>query len=162
MIGRSCKRKGVKVSTLEFLSAVRKNNNKNSWDLKRSEQTLNILVGSFVPLRALNRRADLPLGWKDLRLGPPISGGPKILGLRTISGISIWIFVLVQRTFFTMPLTKNLYWRISAKYCKEWRWAFSFYGLDNLLLLRMCGTKRLNPFFQITRSQWGPGTQIDM
>ena len=40
-------------------------------------------------------------------------GGPKISGVRTISSIfvsnCICIFVLVQRTFFTMPPTKDLY-----------------------------------------------------
>ena len=64
---------------------------------------------------------DLPLGWKGLYLGHPISWGPKILWVRTISSISvsnyICIFVLVQRTFFTMPLTKDLYsrgWQICS------------------------------------------------
>jgi len=38
---------------------------------------------------------------------------PKVLGVRTISSISvsdyICIFVLIQHTFFTMPLAKDLY-----------------------------------------------------
>jgi len=49
----------------------------------------------------------------------PDFGGPKILRVRTISSISvrnyICAFDLVQHTFFTMPLTKDLYGRVSAK-----------------------------------------------
>jgi len=43
---------------------------------------------------------------------PPISGGPKILGVRKISSISVSIYIcifgLVQGMFFTMPQTKEL------------------------------------------------------
>ena len=50
--------------------------------------------------------ADLPLGWKGLCLGPPISRSRTILGVRKISSISesnyICIFVLVQHTFFLL------------------------------------------------------------
>jgi len=49
---------------------------------------------------------------KRLKPRAPILGRPKISGVRTISSIFvsnyICIFVLVQRTFFTMPLTKDL------------------------------------------------------
>ena len=42
------------------------------------------------------------------------------------------------------------YRRMIAKDWSEWRWAFSVHGVDNWLLLRiMCGTKRLNLFFQL-------------
>ena len=52
--------------------------------------------------------------------------------------------------YFTMPLTKDLFGRMSAKHWSEWRWAFSFYGVENCFLLRIiCGTKRLNPFFRL-------------
>jgi len=52
--------------------------------------------------------------------------------------------------FFTMPLTTDLYRRMSAKDWSEWRWAFSFYGVENWLVSRiMCETKRLNPFFRL-------------
>jgi len=48
-----------------------------------------------------------------------------------------------------MPLTQDLYKRMSAKDRSEWRWAFSFYGVENWLLLRiMCGTKRLTSLFR--------------
>ena len=56
---------------------------------------------------------------------------------------------MVQRTFFTMPLTKDLYGRMSAKNWSEWRWAFSFSGVENWLLHIMRGTKRLNPFLRL-------------
>ena len=52
--------------------------------------------------------------------------------------------------FCTIPLTKDLYSRMSAKDWSEWRWGFSFSGVENRLLLHMmCGTKRLNPFFRL-------------
>jgi len=81
-------------------------------------------------------------------------GGPKILWVRTIFSISvsnyICIFALVQRTFFTVLLTKDLYRRMSTIDWSEWRWAFSFYGVENWLLLHiMCGTNRLNPIFRL-------------
>jgi len=61
---------------------------------------------AFHTIHAPNAGADLPLGWKGLSLGPPISGSLKILGVRTISSISvsnyICIFVLIQRTFFLL------------------------------------------------------------
>ena len=42
------------------------------------------------------------------------------------------------------------YKRMSAKNWSEWRWAFSLYGVENWLLLRiMRGTKCLNPFFRL-------------
>jgi len=45
------------------------------------------------------------------------------------------------------------YRRITAKNWSEWRWAFSFYGIETCLLLRiMYGTKRLNDFSDYTRS----------
>jgi len=51
---------------------------------------------------------------------------------------------------FTISLTKDLCARMIAKDWSGWRWAFSFYGVENWLLLRiMCGTKRLNPFFRL-------------
>ena len=63
------------------------------------------------------------------------------------------MFVLLfwfNARFFTMLLTKDLYRRMSAKDWSEWRWAFSFYGVEDGLLLRiMCITKRLNPFFRL-------------
>jgi len=44
-----------------------------------------------------------------------------------------------------MPLTKDLYRRMSAKHWSEWRWAFSLYGVENWLSLHiMFGTKRIN------------------
>jgi len=60
-------------------------------------------------LSVLDAGADLTLGYKGLSLGPPISGGPKILGIRTISNISVrnYIFVLVQRTFFYYAANKR-------------------------------------------------------
>jgi len=39
---------------------------------------------------------DLPLSYKGLSLGPPVSKGPKILGVRTVSSISasiIFVFL---------------------------------------------------------------------
>jgi len=63
--------------------------------------------------------ADLPLGLKGLSLGPLILGGPKRLEVRTISSISVSIiFVFLfwfNAHFFTMPQTKDLYRRMSAK-----------------------------------------------
>jgi len=51
-----------------------------------------------------------------------------------------------------MPLTKDLY-GMSTKDWSEWRWAFSYYGVENWLLLRiMCGAKRLNPFFRLHKA----------
>ena len=47
-------------------------------------------------------------------------------------------------------VVQGYYRRVSAKDWSEWRWAFSFYGIDTWLLLHvMCGTKRLNPFFRL-------------
>ena len=44
------------------------------------------------------------------------------------------------------------YRRISAENWSEWRWAFSFHGVETWLLLRIiCGTKRLNAFSDYTR-----------
>jgi len=62
-----------------------------------------------------------------------MSGGPKILGVRIISSVYVsnYIFILVQRTFFHYPLTKDLYRRMSARGWSDWRWAFSFYGVEN-------------------------------
>jgi len=55
--------------------------------------------------------ANLPLGCKGLILGPPISGDPKILRVRTIYSISvsnyIGTFDLVQRTFFYYAANKR-------------------------------------------------------
>jgi len=49
-----------------------------------------------------------------------------------------------------MLLTKGLYIRMGAKDWSEWRWALSFSGVENWLLLHiMCGTKRLNPFCRL-------------
>jgi len=49
-----------------------------------------------------------------------------------------------------MPLTKDLYRRMSEKDWSERRWALSFYGVENWSLLPIiCGTKRLNPFFRL-------------
>jgi len=63
------------------------------------------------------------------------------------------MFVLLfwfNARFFAMLLTKDLYRRMSAKDWSVWRWAFSFYGVENWLLLRiMRGTKRLNPFLRL-------------
>jgi len=61
------------------------------------------------------------------------------------------VFVWFDCIFvITMPLTKDLYRRMSAKEWSEWRWTFSFSGVENLLLLHiMCGTKRLNPCFRL-------------
>jgi len=43
-----------------------------------------------------------------------------------------------------MPPVKDLYRIMSAKDWSEWRWALSFYGVENwLLLCTTCGTKRL-------------------
>jgi len=47
------------------------------------------------------------------------------------------MLVLVNARFFTMPLTKDLYRRMSMKDWSEWWWAFSFYGVENWLLLCM-------------------------
>jgi len=50
---------------------------------------------------------------KRIKSRAPYIGGPKILEIRTISSISVSIYicilVLSQRTFFTMPLTKDLF-----------------------------------------------------
>jgi len=49
-----------------------------------------------------------------------------------------------------MLLTKDLYKRMSAKDWSEWRWALSFSGVKNWLLLHItCGRKRLNPFSRL-------------
>jgi len=97
----------------------------------------------------------------------PISGGPKILVVRTIARISVIsrisqpkqkIFVFLfwfNARFVTLPLTKDLYRRMSAKHCicSEWRWPFSFNGVENWLLSRiMWGTKRLKPFFRLYKA----------
>jgi len=43
----------------------------------------------------------------------------------------MFVFLLwLNARFFTMPLTKDLYRRMSAKYWSEWRWAFSFHGVE--------------------------------
>jgi len=64
-----------------------------------------------VPYAVARRRFTIRL--KRLKLKALDFGGPERLGVRTVSSISvsndICIFVLVQRTFFTMPLTKDLY-----------------------------------------------------
>ena len=104
--------------------------------------------------------ADLPLGWKGLSLGSQISGGPKILEEKTISSISVSIIFVFcfgsMHVFLSMQLTKDLCRSMSVKDWSEWRWAFSFSGVENWLLLHiMCRTKLLNPFFQITRGQSG-------
>jgi len=52
--------------------------------------------------------------------------------------------------FFTMPLTKDFYRRMSAKDWSKSCWTFSFCGVENWLLLHiMSGTKHLNPFFKL-------------
>jgi len=52
-----------------------------------------------------------------------------------------------------MPLTKDVYRRMRSKDWGEWRWAFSFYGVENWLLLRiMCETNRLMPFFRLHKA----------
>jgi len=66
-----------------------------------------------------NAGADLPLGSKGLCLVPPISESPRILEVKTISSISVsLLFVFLfwfDARFFTIPLTKDLYRRMSAK-----------------------------------------------
>jgi len=67
-------------------------------------------------------------------------------------GSNLYLRHCSPHVFFTMPLTKDLCRRMSAKDWSEWPWAFSFYGVENWLLLRiMCGTKRLNHFSDCTR-----------
>jgi len=53
-----------------------------------------------------------------------------------------------------MPLTKDdRHRRMSAKDWSEWRWAISFYALENWWLLRiMCGTKHLNPSYRLYKA----------
>ena len=52
--------------------------------------------------------------------------------------------------FFTIPLTKDLYRKMSVNDWSKWRWTFSFYGVENWLLLRIiCGKKHLNKFFRL-------------
>ena len=116
-------------------------------------------TNSILTQRQVGRRG-FTIRLKGLSLGPPISGGPKILEVETISSIPVSIiFVLCfgsTHVFFTMPLTKDLYRSMNAKDWSEWGGAFFFSGIENWLLLHiMWGTKRLNPFFQITRGQWG-------
>jgi len=51
-----------------------------------------------------------------------------------------------------MPLTKDLYRRMSAKDWSEWRWAFSFYGVENwLFILTYVWNKTLESISQVTR-----------
>ena len=71
---------------------------------------------------------------------PYFGGG--VLGVKTIFSIFvsnyICIFVLVHSTHvFYVPLTTDLYTRTCAKDSNEWRWTFSFHGVDNWLLLRV-------------------------
>jgi len=69
-----------------------------------------------------------------LSLGPPISGFPKFWEqgqfpayvLATIFAFLFWFCA----HFFTMPVTNDLYIRMSAKNWSERRYAFSFYGVE--------------------------------
>jgi len=79
---------------------------------------------------------------KRLQPMAPDFGSPKIWGVRTISSISVinyvCIFILVQRTLFYFAAYKRpLDVRRSTKDWSEWRWAFSFYGVEDWLLLRI-------------------------
>jgi len=112
-------------------------------------------TNSILTQRQVGRR-----GFTIRLKGSSLSRGPNILEVKTISSIPVCIIFVFcfgsNHVFFTMPLTKDLYRSMSAKDWSEWRWAFSFSGVENWLFLDiMCGTKRLNLFFQVTRGQWG-------
>jgi len=66
------------------------------------------------------------------------------------------MLVLVQHMFFYYVVNKrflDIDRRMSAKDWSEWRWAFSFYGVETwLLLCAMRGTKRLIHFSDYTRA----------
>ena len=116
-------------------------------------------TNSILTQRQVGRRG-FTIRLKKLKPRAPDFWGPYNFEIETISSIPVSIvFVFCfgsTHVFFTMPLTKDLYRSMSAKDWSEWRWAFSFSGVKNWLLLHiMCGTKRLNPFFQITRGQYG-------
>jgi len=58
---------------------------------------------------------------------------------------------------FTMPLTKDLYRKMSAKGQSEWRWAFSFLALRIGYCYVLYVEKTPESIFQIRRGQWaGP------
>jgi len=44
-----------------------------------------------------------------------------------------------------MPLIKNLYKRMSAKEWSEWRWGYSFSGVENLLFARISQQRDQKP-----------------
>jgi len=97
---------------------------------------------------------------KRLQPRSPMSRGPKILGLRTISSISVSNYICTvllfwfNARFFTLPLTKDLYGRMRAQRIEVKDVEHSlFMALGIVFLLRIiCGTKRLNPFSDYTRS----------
>jgi len=47
-----------------------------------------------------------------------------------------------------MLQTQDLCRRMCAKNWREWRWALSFYDVENRLVT-LCGTKRFDPFFRL-------------
>jgi len=62
----------------------------------------------------------------------------------------------IRPNFTNFGKTANhatLDWMTMSILWSEWRWAFSFYGVENCLLLRiMCGTKRLNSVFRVCKA----------
>jgi len=73
-------------------------------------------------------------------------GGPAFASFSTIEKA-----LAGPRKSFRGPyVVQACYRRMCAKDWSEWRWAFSFYSVENWLLLRIiCGTKRRNPFFRL-------------
>ena len=69
--------------------------------------------------------------------------------LKSFSSINFLLFTqCIRGPYFGDPWHR----RMSAKDWSEWRWVFPFYGVETwLLLLMMCGTKRLNAYSDYTR-----------
>jgi len=64
-----------------------------------------------------------------------------------------FVFLFSSNARF-LTMAKDLYRRMSANDWSEWRWAFSFYDVENWLLLRiMRGTKRLNRLFRLHKAR---------
>jgi len=108
-------------------------------------------TGSVLPRRRFTIRL------KRLKPRSPDFWGPRNFGIQDnfqhfCKQLHLYFCFDSKHVFFTMPLTKDLIRRMSAKHWSEWRWAFSYGVVNWLLLLIMCGTKRLNPFFRLCKA----------
>jgi len=75
---------------------------------------VHVLNPVLYPHMEVAGRRGFTIRLKRLSLGTSISTVSKILGVRTISSISVFL-LWFNAHFFTMPLTKDLYRRMSAK-----------------------------------------------